>query len=132
MKGITNDVPCFFLVHAVRWVDDVKAADGALIIVALGMLWTLYRAHKNPLLTFDMFDLIMENGRVSKYAFAFMLTLGATTWIMIRLVIDGKMTEGYFGLYGALWITPLVAKMFNAQPSTLTETSVTTSTKVTP
>lgn len=110
----------------------MKAADGALIIVALGILWTLYRAHKNPSLTFDLFDLITENGRVSKIAFAFMITLGATTWIMIRLTLDGKLTEGYFAGYGAMWIAPIIAKLISTQPSTLTETSVTTSTKVTP
>lgn len=93
------------------------AADGALIIAALTVLWTLYRAHKNPSLTFDLFDLITENGRVSKIAFAFMLTLGATTWIMIRLTLDGKLTEGYFAGYGAMWIVPIIAKLFNSPPA---------------
>ena len=82
--------------------------------------------------TFDLFDLITENGRVSKLAFAFMLTLGVTSWIMIRLTLDGKMTEGYLGGYGALWIAPIIAKLFNTPTSTAIDTSITTSTKITP
>jgi uncharacterized membrane protein len=111
----------------------MRAADAALLIVTLMLAWSFYRAHKNPMLQLDLFDLVMSDGRVSRIAVAFMVTLCVTSWIMVRLTLDGKLTEGYFTGYGVMWIAPIVAKLFSTnQQGTMTETSVTTSTKVTP
>lgn len=95
----------------------MKLIDASLIITVLLLAWALYRSHKSPALTFDLLDLLIENGRVSKIAFAFLTTLGATTWIIIRLTLDGKLTEGYFAGYGAVWIAPIIAKLFNSPPA---------------
>lgn len=94
----------------------MRAPDAALLIVALVILWSFYRAQRDPDFRFDLFDLLMENGKVSRIAFAFMCTLGCTTFLMVRLTIDGKMTEGYFGLYSASWIAPIIAKLFAPAP----------------
>ena len=94
----------------------MRAADAALLIIALVVFWSFYRAQKDPDFRFDLFDLLMENGKVSRLAFAFMATLGVTSFLMIRLTIDGKMTEGYFGLYSAAWIAPIIAKLFAPAP----------------
>lgn len=80
-------------------------------IVAVAIIWTIYRAHRDSSFHFNLFDLLMENGKVSKISVAFMLTLGFSTWLMLHLTLHGKMTEGYFTTYGALWITPLVARV---------------------
>ena len=94
----------------------MRAADGALLIVALVVAWSFYRAHRNAALTFNLFDLIMENGRVSKLACVFLGSFGVTSWIMVRLTLDGKMTEGYLTAFGALWIIPITAKLFSPAP----------------
>ena len=106
----------------------MRATDGALLIIALVIAWSVYRAHRNQENTFDVFDLLMENGRLSRIACAFMVTLIATTWIMVRLTFDGKMTEGYFIGYGGMWVAPIIAKMFGtpATPSTTTTTTIKT------
>lgn len=82
-----------------------------LAIAVLAVAVSFWRAHKNPEFEFSAFDLIMENNRISRLAFAFMSVLGVTTWIMIDLQVNGKMTEGYLGLYGTMWVFPLVAKV---------------------
>lgn len=82
-----------------------------LAVVGLFIIWTIYRAHKDKDFAFNLFDLIMENGKVSKISCAFMLTLVFSTWLMLDLTLNGKMTEGYFTTYGALWISPLVARV---------------------
>lgn len=104
----------------------MRAADAALLIFALMLMWSFYRAQKDPATSFDLFDLIRENGRLSKIAVAFMVLLGASSWIMIRLTLDGKLSEGYFALYGTMWVGPVIAKMFSAPPPPSSSTTTTT------
>ena len=95
----------------------MRSADAALLIIALSVAWSLYRAHRDRLVNFDLLDLLIEHGRVSRLACAFLFALGLTSWIMVRLTIDGKMSEGYLGLYGTMWVAPIVAKMFGNMPA---------------
>lgn len=104
--------------------------DIMLVVLGVGtlaMLITFWRAHRDSLIQFNAMDLIMENGKVSKIALAFMLVLAVTTWIMIDLQINGKMTEGYLTTYGAMWVLPLVAKVVfnkNEMPSVTSSSTV--------
>ena len=112
---------------------NIRPSDAVIMIIALLLCWSVYRAHKDPAYRLDLFDLLMDGGRLSKTAFAFIATLGITSWIMVRLTLDGKLTEGYFTGYGLMWVAPLVAKLFSSPPpsSTTTETTErTTSVKV--
>ncbi len=106
----------------------LSSSDAFSLILALGIVWSLYRAHrdKNGLRDFNLFDLIMENGRVSKLAAVFMGGTLLISWIMVQLTIAGKMTEGYLGLYFAGVIAPVISKLFSPLPpstTTITETS---------
>ena len=94
----------------------MTTADGALLIIALVIAWSIYKAHKNEENNFNLMDLLMENGRVSRIACAFMTTLVITSWLMVTIASTGKMTEGYLAIYGGLWVTPIVAKLFSAAP----------------
>jgi len=96
----------------------MRATDAALMIVALCVAWSFYRAHRNAAFTFNLFDLIMDNGRVSRLACVFLGSFLVTSWIMVRLTLDGKMTEGYMTAFGALWIIPITAKLFSPAPIT--------------
>jgi len=82
-----------------------------LIVVALAIMWTLWRAHQRSDIDFNLFDLLMENGRVSKIAVAFMLVLVVSTWVIVSLTVNNRLTEGYFSAYGMMWVAPLVAKV---------------------
>jgi hypothetical protein len=84
------------------------------IILAVGilvMLASVWRAHRTQGFEFNAFDLIMSGGRVDKIAVSFMLVLILSSWIMLDLQINGKMTEGYLGIYVGAWIAPLVSKV---------------------
>ncbi len=96
------------------------------LCVAIGMIAvSLWRAHHSKVFDFNVFDLLMENGRVSKVAVAFMLVLGVTSWAFVNLIVNGKMTEGYFISYGGMWVTPLLAKILSGStPSTTITTSI--------
>lgn len=104
--------------------------DWMLIIlggVAALVLVSFWRAHRNKAYTFDAFDLIMENDRVSKIAVAFMLVLCVSTWVIINQEIKGKLTEGMFGLWLGAWVAPLVAKVVFNKSDPPTGTTITTS-----
>jgi len=95
----------------------MRATDAAILIVALVIAWSFYRAHKNANYTFDLFDLVMENGRLSRLACVFMGSFAVSSWIMVRATVDGKMTEGLFLAYGGVWVAPIIAKLFSIQPA---------------
>ena len=114
----------------------MRATDAALLIVALVIAWSFYRAHKSDkgvFLQFNLLDLLLENGRVSRIACAFMATLVVTSWVVIKLTIENKLTDVIFGAYLTAWVAPIVAKLFSPPSSTATATSTTSvSTTVTP
>lgn len=83
------------------------------LILAAGfavILITFWLAHQSNS-SFNALDLIMEDRKVSRVAFAFMLVLGVSTWVIVDQQIKGRLSEGIFGLWIASWVTPLVAKM---------------------
>jgi hypothetical protein len=89
----------------------ISAMHIILAIAFVVIAFSFYTAHKSHALNFNAFDLVMNKGKVDKIAVAFMLVLGVTTWVIIDLQVNGKLTEGYFTMYGGLWVTPLVAKV---------------------
>lgn len=83
------------------------------IIVRTLMRWSAEQG--NP---FIARDLLMENGRASRGAVVMMGAFAATTLHFIYYTLIGKMTEGYFGLYSAAWIAPVVVRMMtNPSPA---------------
>jgi len=96
---------------------DLTFQYGVLLIGALVIVWSVYRAQVNKdFKEFNLFDLLMENGKLSRLACVFLGTWLFTSAMMWQLLLDGKMTEGYFTAYGGLWIVPLVSKMFAQAP----------------
>ena len=96
----------------------MRAADAAILIISLVVAWSFYKAHTNKKLSFNLFDLLMENERLSRLACVFMGSFGVSSWIMVRATVDGKMTEGLFMAYGGVWVAPIIAKLFaNTQPA---------------
>jgi hypothetical protein len=79
----------------------------AFAIIAISFFY----AHRKPNFEFDAFDLIMSKGKVDKIALSYMLVLALSSWIMVDLQVNGKMTEGYFAIFIGAWITPLVSKV---------------------
>ena len=106
----------------------MKVTDAILATGILVVIWSIYRAQRDKNFQFDLFDLIMENGRVSKVAVAFMITLAVTSWIVLRMTIDGKMNELIFGAYGAMWVAPIIAKLFSQPQNSTSITSSSTTT----
>lgn len=110
--------------------------DWMLIILAAGALLVVlsfWRAHRKPGFDFDAFDLIMENGKVSRLALWYNLAGAVSTWVIVDLQTKDKLTEGMFGLWLTAWVGPIIAKLvFNkSEPGTLTITKTMESTEKT-
>lgn len=88
-----------------------------LAITVLSVIWSIYRLHRNPAVDFNMLDLLMENGRVSKISCIVMTAFLVTTWAFVNDCIQKKgLDVGLLAAYGGLWVAPLLMKLYNAGP----------------
>lgn len=93
-----------------------------LLVIGLLILLVLFRWHADASRkNFDLSDLWMENGRVSKLALMLLGSFVVTSWIMVHLTLTAKMTEGYLTTYGAIWIAPMLARILKGTPPTTKE-----------
>lgn len=114
--------------------------DWMLVVLVLGGLFVVlsfWRAHRKPGFDFDAFDLIMENGKVSRLALWYNLAGAVSTWVIVDLQMKGKLTEGMFGLWLGAWVGPIIARLvFNKTemptPGTVITTKLETTEKTTP
>ena len=99
------------------------------LLISLSILWSLHRLSRDPNVDFNLLDLVMENGRLSKVAVIVDVAFVLHSWIMMDIQNDGKMTEGYLTIYGATWVAPLLAKLvmggLSSTNSTVTSQSTT-------
>ena len=104
-----------------------------ILAISAGLIvLSFWHAQKNPEFHFDVFDLLMENGKLSKISLAFMLVLAVSTWVIVDLQIKGKLDNGMFLSWLAAWVTPLCAKvLFNkSDVAGMTMASTTTTVEV--
>ena len=87
------------------------------ILLLLLIVRTLKRWNADPGNPIAIRDLFMENGKLSKGACVMMGAFIGTTWFFIYYTLAGKMSEGYFGLYLAAWVTPVVTRLIVNAPS---------------
>lgn len=87
----------------------------ALLIVAL-ILFSFWKTHRDPSSSINIFDLVLENGKLSRLSCAFWATFGLLAWIMIKVTQAGDISVEYVGAFGALFVAPIIAKMFSAPP----------------
>lgn len=88
-------------------------------IIAFAIVRTLRKWSHDAENPFALRDLLMENGRASRGAVVMLGAFAATTWFFLYYSLTGRMTEGYFGLYSAAWIMPVVARMISGAPPAL-------------
>jgi hypothetical protein len=97
-------------------------------VIVLIAAWFLYRAHRDPGIPFDLKDLLMENGRVSKIAVAFLVTLFTSSWYVVYGTLNKQLTDIAFGAYLAAWVAPIVAHIIKGGESSSTTTTSTSQT----
>lgn len=75
--------------------------------------------------SFDVADLWMENGHVSKQAVLLLGSWGGTTWAFLYVTLTTKFDSSTLGpyttfllTYGGLWVSPLLARIVKGIGST--------------
>jgi uncharacterized membrane protein len=76
------------------------------------ILVSLWKAQRDKNFDFNLFDLLMENGKVSRLACMALGAFATATWIVLDLQVKGKLTEGYFMAYLGSCLAPIIAKLF--------------------
>lgn len=82
-----------------------------LAIAILAIMLSLERKNRSSRSAFSFDDLLTENGKTSKAACVMFGSFAVTTWLLVFLTVNGKITETYFGAYLAAWVAPAVAKI---------------------
>lgn len=116
---------------------ELTALLGLSFLLLVLVTWrALSRAQCSTGDNYDWHDLLMENGKASKAAHVMLGAFITTTWFFVYYAIAGKMTEGYYAIYAASWIAPVVARLIwnpNVLPTSMqaaqTTTTTTTETK---
>lgn len=86
-------------------IDLIRAHTSTLALIGMAAfaLWVMLRWQKSHP-EFDLADLITErNGKVSLKKMGVAVALGVTTWIMVTVTAQGKMTEAFLALYAGVW-----------------------------
>lgn len=92
-----------------------------LALIALLMWRGLVRRNHASASQINLDDLLLgDDGKMSKAAVVMLGAFGVTTWMMVFLTLQGKMTEGYLGIYVAAWIAPTVTRLVTNRPPDMT------------
>jgi hypothetical protein len=86
---------------------DISGVIYAAVILIVSLF--LYKAHRDPNNSFDLTDLLKVNGRVSKIAVAFLVTLFTSSWYVVHEALEKQLTDTGFAAYLAAWVAPIVA-----------------------
>jgi hypothetical protein len=101
-------------------VDAVKVFEsltnrtlmGVLLLLMFGgfilAVWLADRT-KNE---FKIVDVLMENGKASKWAVILFCSWIVHTWVIVAWVMNQAATLADLTVYGTTWVAPLIAKMF--------------------
>lgn len=83
-----------------------------LALLALIALWSLVRLSRSQFSHIKLDDLLLgEDGTMSRAACVLMGSFAVSTWGMVYMWLNEKMTEGYFIAYLGVWATPAVTKL---------------------
>ena len=83
-----------------------------LLLVVIYLTIILIKRSRSSSSNLDLEDLLLgDDDKISKAAFVMMGSFAMTTWLMIYLTLNAKMTEGYLSIYVGAWIVPTVVKM---------------------
>lgn len=81
----------------------------AAALLCLTILLVLSRNKRSKINMADLF--LGEDGTMSRSAFVLLASYGVTSWGMVYMWLNDKMTEGYFSAYLAAWVAPAVTKL---------------------
>lgn len=101
---------------AVR-IDELSGMTILLSALASILLVCLYRLHRDKSrANFDLTDLVMQNGRVDKFAFWFAVWNTTLIVVVFYMVRERTMTEGFMTIILTAMVGPLISKVIWGKP----------------
>jgi hypothetical protein len=88
----------------------------AIIISLIGVLFSLWQRDEKKYGEFDLTDLLMENGKMSRLAFTWLGSFLVMSFGFIYLLLTKGLTDTYALLYAGTWAVPIITKMFAVKP----------------
>ncbi len=94
------------------FMSNIYNLNTLLTIVAIAAIVLIYKLNKDPNIEFDIKDLFSDTktGKLSTMKISQVVALVVSTWIIVRLTQDGKMSVDYLGMYLGIWVTGYIAK----------------------
>jgi hypothetical protein len=87
-----------------------------LVLLVIGLAYSLYRAQKDETLKFNLFDLIVgHDGRLVPENCIVMCAFGVHTWAIIAWIVVGVVSTADFTAYGGIWVAPTIAKLIRGR-----------------
>ena len=106
-----------------------------LALAVLMIMWALERRNKSAASRISLDDLLIgDDGKMSKASAVMFGSFALTTWVVVYLTINDKLTEFIFGAYVAAWVAPAVTNILKGpqvqqpQPGTTTIVATTQTT----
>ena len=90
----------------------------ALVVLAIGWLLYAWQRDEKKYVDFDLTDLLMENGRLSRLAFTWLGSFMVMSFGFIYLLLTKGLTDTYALLYAGTWAVPIITKMFAIRKET--------------
>lgn len=112
---------------------------GMILVLALAVLlimWALERRNKSAHSQISLDDLLIgDDGKMSKAATVMFGSFALTTWVVVYLTINDKLTDIIFGAYLTAWVFPVVANILKGpqvlpDPPAMTTTATVVTTTV--
>jgi hypothetical protein len=97
---------------------NLQIPDIVALVVILIVLVSFWKMHVTKGNDFNVFDLIMEGGRISRIGTTFLAAFFVCSWVIVRLTLDGKMTDAYLLWYGGVFVAPILVKFFGLPKET--------------
>ena len=83
---------------------------GAIALILVVVMVALHRSKSADRNDFDLTDLIMQNHRIDKVAFVYMVAFAALTWLLLYFGMRDKLTEGFLTAYCTSVFGPIAIK----------------------
>lgn len=90
-----------------------KLLMAAILMVAiLFFAKVLIRKSNSEHSQLNLEDLLLgDDGKMSKAAAVMLGAFALTSWVIVYLALQSKLTEGYFAAYLAAWVAPTVTRL---------------------
>lgn len=73
--------------------------------------FSLWKSHRSSDIRFNLLDLLMKDGRVSKVSVIVMTAFTLHSWAIVTWILNKTVSDQAMLTYAGIWVTPLLARL---------------------